>query len=106
MSATIVGPTRVVFASPYQGEATTDEKVGAFDTYIAYFGTYEIQGNTVIHHVRASLVPNWVGGDQKRIIEWVGDNLELSAPPMSIAGKPQTIHLLWKPLGASVAQNS
>jgi hypothetical protein len=101
MWATIVSPNRVAFASPDLRKATINEKVAAFDTYVSYCGTYELNGDTVIHHVRASLFPNWVGGDQKRIIEWVGDNLRLSTPPMPIEGKTQTVHLLWRHLEAS-----
>ena len=63
MSATIVSPNRVAFASQDVRKATLDEKATAFDTYISYCGTYEVRGDTVIHHVRASLIPNWVGGD-------------------------------------------
>ena len=106
MSATIVSPNRVAFASQDVRKATLDEKATAFDTYISYCGTYEVRGDTVIHHVRASLIPNWVGGDQQRIMEWVDDHLRLSTPPMPVAGKTQTVHLLWKRLGPSQPQNS
>ena len=101
MHATTVSPNRVPFDSQDVRKATLEEKATAFDTYVSYCGTYEISADSVIHHVRASLFPNWVGGDQHRIVEWVGDNLRLSTPPMPIAGKVQTVHLLWKRLGAS-----
>ena len=32
-------------------------------SYISYMGTYEIKGDKVIHHVKASLFADWVGND-------------------------------------------
>lgn len=99
MHATTVTPNRVPFDSQDIRKATPEEKATAFDTYVSYCGTYDVSEGTVVHHVLASLFPNWVGGDQKRIIEWVGDHLQLSTPPIPIAGKDQTVHLLWRRLG-------
>jgi hypothetical protein len=48
--------------------------------YLAYCGRYEVNeaGTIVIHHVEASLNPNWVNNDQARNIEWIEDGLLLS----------------------------
>ncbi len=51
-------------------------------TYIAYYGTYTVDGaaGTVTHHVRGSLRPTWVGTDQVREFELLGgDRLSLTA---------------------------
>ena len=47
-----------------------------FAGYNAYFGTFEIDESTrtVIDHVDASLVPSWVGGDQRRTFSFSGHN--------------------------------
>ncbi len=37
---------------------TAGEKVEAYDGCIAYAGSYEVEGDRVIHHVEASLFPN------------------------------------------------
>lgn len=49
--------------------------------YIAYFGTYEVdeQAQTVIHHVAASLMREWVGTDLVRHYAFAGSRLTLSA---------------------------
>jgi hypothetical protein len=47
--------------------------------YIAYFGTYDVapDGRSVVHHVRGSLNPEWVGGDQVRTMRFEGERLIL-----------------------------
>jgi hypothetical protein len=96
MSATIMNPERPPFMSPDMRKATVQEKGAAFETYVSYCGTYEHRDGMVVHHVRASLFPNWIGGDQERVIEWVEDRLQLSTPPMMIDGIQRTVHLLWE----------
>jgi len=106
VSVTIASPNRTVFASQDMSTGTTEEKAAAFDTYISYCGTYERRGETVIHRVQASLFPNWVGGDQERIVEWQDSHLRLSTRPMLIAGGTRTVHLLWERLGAAPHQHT
>lgn len=98
MSATVMNSDRPPFMSPDMQKATVQEKVAAFDAYVSYCGTYEHRDGTVVHHVRASLFPNWIGGDQERVIEWIEDRLRLSTPPIMIAGIQRTAHLLWERL--------
>jgi len=38
----------------------------AMTTFLSYCGTYEIRGNRVIHHVKAAMVPDWIGSDLTR----------------------------------------
>ncbi len=42
------------------------DRVRAYSTYLSYCGTYTVQGNTVIHHVKAGLIPSWTGSEQVR----------------------------------------
>jgi hypothetical protein len=49
-----------------------------------------------IHHVQASLFPNWVGVSQERFFEFNGERLVFSTPPLQVAGKQQTSHLIWE----------
>jgi lipocalin-like protein len=95
MWATVMNPHRPAFASQDMRKGTTEEKVAAFDTYTSYFGTYEVRRDTIIHHVRSCLYPNWVGGDQERFVTWEGTRLRLSTSPMLIDGASRTAHLLW-----------
>jgi hypothetical protein len=80
MSAQIMSPDRGRFQSDTPRAGTPDEKTKGFDGYIAYCGTYSFEpsSKTVIHHVEASLYPNWVGSKQRRHFEFEGDKLILS----------------------------
>lgn len=59
-------------------EHGTDKEVrAAYDGYVAYFGTYEVdeaQGK-VIHRVQGSLMPSYTGTDQPRPIRFVDGDL-------------------------------
>lgn len=101
MSATIMRANRANFAAGDLLGGTIEEKARAAETYIAYCSRYEIQGNKVIHHVETSLFPNWVGVDQERFFELQGNQLSLSTPPILLAGKLQTGHLIWERVGTN-----
>lgn len=75
---------------------TTEEKVAAAESYIAYFGKYEVIEDRVIHHVEASFFPNWVGIDQERFYRLDGNRLTLRALSMLVKGKNQSVHLIWE----------
>lgn len=96
MSVIVAGSPRPVFASQDLRHGTSEEKVAAFDTYLAYCGTYEVREHTVIHHVRESSFPNWAGGSQERMIQWEGRRLRLSTKPMPIDGVLLTVSLLFE----------
>jgi diphthamide synthase subunit DPH2 len=40
---------------------TVQEKAEAYDTCIAYSGTYDVQGNQIVHHVEVCTFENYVG---------------------------------------------
>ena len=79
------GWVTVTLAKADRAQLSTDDLVGggegeraeAYSSYIAYCGTYEVEGNVVIHRVRMSLFPNWVGSEQVRDFEVSGDELVL-----------------------------
>jgi hypothetical protein len=48
-------------------------------TYLSYSGSYDVVGDTVIHHVEASLYPDWIGTDLVRTYAFAGDQLVLKA---------------------------
>jgi hypothetical protein len=52
------------------------------EAFFAYYGSYTLDTalSIVTHHVRGSLAPTWVGTDQVREFEFLGNNrLQLSA---------------------------
>jgi hypothetical protein len=65
----------------FEASVSAEEKVAAFDGYVAYYGTYTVNpaDHTVVHHVEASLNPNWTGTDLTRSYEFSGSQLILKA---------------------------
>ena len=96
MSTTLMTANRPNFDTDDVLGGTTEERARAEETYVAYCGEYEINGNKVIHHIKASLFPNWVGVDQERFFEFTDERLTLSTPPILIDGKLQKAYLIWK----------
>lgn len=99
MSAVIMPANRTKFAAETLREGSTEEKATAADTYLSYCGKYEVQGEKVIHHVEASLFPNWIGADLERTFQFDGNRLILSPPPRLVDGRQQTSHLTWERVG-------
>lgn len=98
MSVHLMQPNRPKFASGDLDKGTPEEIKAAFDSYGAYFGTYEIHEaeGFVIHHVEGSLFPNNVGSDQKRFFEFVGDTLILKPPPRPQGGEQVSPRITWQ----------
>jgi hypothetical protein len=51
------------------------------DGYVGYFGSFDVEANTVTHHIEASTLPAWTGTDQKRQFEFVCTQLVLRFGP-------------------------
>jgi hypothetical protein len=85
MSVVLMRPDRPKFASNNLMEATTEEVETAFEGYISYCGSYEVndQERSVTHHLQLSWFPNLIGTEQKRFFEFAGDRLMLKTPPLS-----------------------
>jgi hypothetical protein len=97
MSAQIMRPDRPKFGSASFTAGTPQEKIAAFDGYIGYYGTFSVNEteHVVVHHVEASIFPNWVGSDQRRLYEFSGDQLILRA--VNASGGPGTeSRLVWE----------
>jgi hypothetical protein len=56
----------------------------------------KFKGVKVVHHVKVSFFPNWVGVDQERFFDFDRNRLSLSTPPFLIGGMQQTAHLIWE----------
>jgi hypothetical protein len=58
-----------------------EQRAAAYSTCLAYFGGWEVDGDNVIHHVEASLFPNWSDTVQTRPFTCDGRVLVLRTPP-------------------------
>jgi hypothetical protein len=96
----LMRPDRLNFASNNLMEATPEEVEAAFEGYISYCGSYEVneQESFVIHRLQMSWFPNWVGTEQKRFFEFADDRLTLTTPPLTVLGEPQVHRLIWQRL--------
>jgi hypothetical protein len=73
-----------------------DARAGAYSTYLAYFGTYEVQGQNVVHRIESSLYPNWAGQTQVRPYTIESGQLVLHTPPMRLQDGTTVINeLAW-----------
>ena len=77
---------------------TAQEIKTAFEGYIAYYGTYEVdeENGQITHHVEGSLFPNWIGDFQTRNYEFERDKLRLNTQPIKGAKADLTVTLLWE----------
>ena len=94
MSLQIMRPDRPNFRSDGSKEGgyevgNAQETQSAFRGYIAYFGTYEVEGKErfVTHHIEGSLFPNWIGRDQIEFFELSDDQLTWGLDPIRYTWK-------------------
>ncbi len=76
---------------------TVEERAHAMEGYIAYAGAFELfpVELTVIHHIKCSLFPNWVGEVQKRYYLLSNDSLILTTPSFETGGKDFVARMTW-----------
>jgi Lipocalin-like domain len=79
------------------GEPTDQETRTAYEGFIAYGGSYEVDADkkVVVFHVKVSSYPNWVGTDLKRSFEFAEGRLILRAKIPSMEGTPATLVQIW-----------
>jgi hypothetical protein len=78
--------------------APVRERAEAFGSFLAYAGRYTISGDTVVHHVEAASLQNWVGTALVRVVEVERDRIVLRTPQVSVGGRPRRFELTWKRL--------
>jgi Lipocalin-like domain len=67
----------------------------AFRTYLGYGGRYRISGDTVVHEVEVSSIPDWVGTELVRRVSTSGEALVLRTPEELTAEGPVVWELQW-----------
>jgi len=74
----------VVITGEGRKAATTDQdRVGLFNTLVAYTGPYRVDGDKWITTVEVSMNPAWVGTEQTREFVISGDRLQETSPWMA-----------------------
>jgi hypothetical protein len=70
----------------------------AYASFVAYAGTFEVEGDDVIHRVEMSLFPDWVGTVQRRRVEMSTDGMDLVLRPVpaTAAGGAMRHELHWR----------
>lgn len=86
---------RLASAIKSHGGAGAFRRAGRRD-YIAYAGRYTVEGDTVTHHVEASLFPNWVGRPEVRYYEFEGDTLTLRTGTIRSGKHTIIAQLVWQ----------
>ena len=97
-SGQIVAADRPAFQSGNLLKGTAEEIRIAFEGYIAYYGTYEVDeaNGQMTHRVEGSLFPNWIGDVQTRYYQFEGERLRLDTLPIKGAKADLTVTLLWE----------
>ncbi len=100
-SGQIQGQDRPLFESGNLLRGTPEEIKAAFEGYVAYYGTYEVDeaAGKLTHHVHGSLFPNWVGDDQTRLYSFSDDKLSLTTLPFVGRRAQLTLTLVWERAG-------
>lgn len=97
MFAAIQKGGRKPFTTGKQWTASVEEKAGAYDDYLTYFGRYDASDDHVTHMIEISLFPDWIGGAQKRRLAFEGDNrLHLIARLEEGAPEARSAYLIWE----------
>jgi hypothetical protein len=99
MAVQLMDPSRPNFTSDDPLVTSEAELRAAFGGYTAYYGTYSVNSDdkTIVHHIEAALLPNWVGTDQRRDFEFDGNHLTLKGP-LLLGGVQGVVSLVWERL--------
>ena len=96
MSVAMMAAGRKSYARENLLGGTDEERLAAADGFFSYCGRYELEGDSVLHHIDVAFFPNRVGTSQRRYFRLEGDCLLLTTPPMLISSQEKIGHILWE----------
>jgi len=96
VSVNIMRRGRAPMASGDFVTADDNEKAAAFGGYLGYSGTFELEGQDVVHDIACASYPNWVGQRQVRRPSFNGSTLTLEAAARVVNGVLVTATLVWR----------
>ncbi|MGD9946519.1 MAG: lipocalin-like domain-containing protein [Burkholderiaceae bacterium] len=76
--------------------APAHERAAAYKTSIAYSGSFELDGDWILHRVDVSTYPNWVGQTLRRQARIELDKVVLLTAPQMQDGIETVIKLVWQ----------
>lgn len=104
MSAQVGRRDRRPFAVDDMAAATPDELREAFTSCFAYFGPFAVDeaAGIVTHFIEGSTMPNWIGGQHRRLYSLSGDTLAVqSMSTYFYKGDEVTAVLTWRRVSAT-----
>jgi hypothetical protein len=75
--------------------APVEERAAAFSGVSAYAGRYVFDGEKVTHTVEVASLPNWVGSQVVRYVEFAGDKAIYRTAPQILNGVSSVVRLVW-----------
>lgn len=82
-----------------EADASLDlEEVGgkvAYDAFMAYCGSYEVEQDRIVHHVEVSSLAAWTGTTQERRFQIEDERLTLVTLPLLVGAEAPTGRLVW-----------
>lgn len=87
---------RTPFTTGKQWTAEASEKARAYDDCLTYCGRYEMEDDTVTHHIKISLYPDWIGKQQVRQIRIDDGKLLITARLEDNTPEARTSLLIWE----------
>lgn len=98
-SAVLASPNREM-ARP-SGTAPIEQQAAAFRNGLGYTGTYELDGETLYHHVEVATDPTWQDTIQERSASYDGRLLTLATQPVVTRRDPagHVLTLVWEKIG-------
>lgn len=104
MSAQLMKSERPLYRSAYVHDGTMHEQSTAAGSYLAYSGPYRIdEEESVVYHTAAlSLYPNWTGEERKRHVQFAGELMTLSTPPIAVGTTRRRPSVVWRRITSGV----
>jgi hypothetical protein len=78
--------------------APAEARAAAFESFMAYSGTFRVEAGDVIHTVEMSMYPDWIGSEQRRHVELGASaaRLTLSTDALPAGGRTMRHRLDWE----------
>lgn len=98
MSAQLMAQKRPNFSSGDLHRGSTEEMAAAAGGYLAYTGPFYVDEDTreVTHLMAVSLLPNWIGQTQTRILKVTEDRLVMSSQARLTHGRVGEPRVEWR----------